>query len=117
MPPDEAFIREMLERYFQGLHQGDAGLLKPLFHSDCVLKAPGLRRSRDTWLADVLTRPVPAAQGHPWRYQVIWLEVLGEQAMAKVNCPLPHGHFMDYLGFLKEAGEWRIVNKMYAERV
>lgn len=34
--------------------------------------------------------------------------------MVKVACPLPHGNFTDYLGFLKEDGVWKIVNKMYA---
>lgn len=111
---DETEIRAMVDEYFAGLHQGDATGLATLFDEDCVLKAPGLRRDRLTWLADVTNRPIPDVIGHGWNYKIIWLEIEGEQAMVKLNCPLPHGHFIDYLGFLKERGSWKIVNKMYA---
>jgi len=30
---------------------------------------------------------------------------------SELNCPLPHGHFVDYLGFLREDGIWKIVNR------
>lgn len=111
---DEAEIRAMVDEYFAGLHHGDAARLAPLFDDDCVLKAPDLRRACRTWLADVSNRPVPYAIGHRWDYRIVWLECEGYQAMVKVNCPLPHGQFVDYLGFLKESGRWKIVNKMYA---
>jgi len=110
----ETEIRAMVNDYFVGLHQGDAARLAALFHSDCVLKTPGQRRTQEQWLADVMARPVPCNTGHPWNYSIIRLEVDGDQAMVKVNCPLPHGGFVDYLGFLKEDGAWKIVNKMYA---
>lgn len=110
----KAQIRAMVDEYFAGLHQGDAARLTSLFHPDCVLKAPGLRRTRDQWLADVTSRPVPREIGHPWNYKIISLELEGDQAMVKVDCPLPHGHFLDYLGLLNEDGVWKIVNKMYA---
>ncbi len=111
---DEVEIKAMVETYFAGLHYGDVSRLATLFEDDCVLKAPGLRRICQTWLADVSNRPIPDAIGHHWDYRIIWLELEGDQAMVKVNCPLPHGHFIDYLGFLKEEGAWKIVNKMYA---
>lgn len=110
----ESEIRAMVEKYFVGLHHGTADSLASLFHPDCVLKTPGSRRTREKWLADVSSRPVPHTTGHPWQYQIIWIEVEGQQAMAKVSCPLPHGRFIDYLGFLREEGAWKIVNKMYA---
>lgn len=110
----ETEIRAMVHDYFVGLHQGDAARLSTLFHRDCVLKTPGQRRTREQWLEDVKARPVPANRGHPWDYSIIRLEVEGDQAMVKVNCPLPHGRFVDYLGFLQEDGAWKIVNKMYA---
>ena len=113
----EAAIHAMVDEYFTGLHQGDATRLAALFHPECVLKAPGLWRSRDKWLADVASRSVPHEIEHPWNYQIIWLELEGDQAMVKVNCPLPHGHFIDYLGLLHENGVWKIVSKMYAEKV
>jgi len=111
---DDAEIRAMVSAYFTGLHQGDAARLLNLFHDDCILKAPGLRRTLQKWISDVSSRPIPHSIGHPWNYQIIWIELEGDQAMVKLNCPLPHGHFVDYLGFLREEGSWKIVNKMYA---
>ncbi|AWL10886.1 hypothetical protein HMF8227_00380 [Saliniradius amylolyticus] len=107
-------LEVMVNEYFLGLHTGKADRLAALFHQDCVLKAPGLRRTLDEWLADVATRPVPAHIGHPEEYKILSVELAGSQAMVKVACPLPHGNFTDYLGFLEEDGVWKIVNKMYA---
>ena len=110
----EADIKEMVGRYFDGLHHGDVALLRPLFHPDCILKMPGGRRSRAQWLDDVASRPIPYETGHPWNYRILSLELEGDQAMVKAKCPLPHGNFTDYLGLLNENGVWKIVNKMYA---
>lgn len=114
MGTEQSQLETMVNEYFQGLHTGDADRLAPLFHRDCVLKAPGLRRTLDEWLDDVAARAIPAKTGHPENYRILRVELAGSQAMVKVACPLPHGNFTDYLGFLKEDGTWRIVNKMYA---
>ena len=111
---EELLIRSIIEAYFSGLHHGDAAQLESIFHPDCMLKAPSLRLSLNEWLERVRRRPVPADNNHPWYYDIISIEIHHEQAMVKVNCPLPHGHFIDYLGLLREQGQWRIVNKMYA---
>lgn len=114
---DEQQIRAIIADYFTGLHNGDAAQLAHLFHADCVLKAPQQRRSLQCWLTHVSQRPVPASAGHPWQYRILWLQIDGLQAMAKLDCPLPHGHFIDYLGLLLEQGRWLIVNKMYSVKV
>ena len=38
------------------------------------------------------------------------LEIVGDQAIAKVDAPLLAAHFIDFLGLLKEDGQWKIVN-------
>jgi hypothetical protein len=110
-------IRQILEQYGQGLHQGDATLLRPLFGADVVLKAPGIRRDLDTWLALVESRPKPVQLGHPYGFRILQIEVRGEQAMAQVHCPLLGQVYHDYLGLLFEEGRWLIVSKMYANGV
>lgn len=107
-------IQQMLEQYCQGLHQGDAALLCPLFSADVVLKAPGIRRDLNTWLALVASRPKPAQLGHPYGFRILHIELRGEQAMAQVHCPLLGQVYHDYLGLLYEEGRWLIVSKMYA---
>lgn len=108
-------ILRIIEQYFLGLHHADTTLLANIFHEDCVLKAPGIRRTLNEWLTLVSQREVPATRGDAFSYRVISLSVEGDQAMAKVYCPLLGAQFFDYLGLLREQSEWKIVNKMYAD--
>lgn len=110
---DKAVILAMLRDYFDGLYTADTEKLRNIFHEDVVLKAPGLRRSRDEWLKLVESRPIPENQGEPYRFSVLSLEIIAEQAMAKVDCPLLGNNYIDFIGLLKENGRWLIVNKMY----
>ena len=48
-----------------------------------------------------------------YNFNIQSLEIVGDQAMAKVDVPLLAAHFIDFLGLLKEDGEWKIVNKMF----
>lgn len=112
----EARINTIVEDYFVGLHFADTGKLRAIFSPDCVLKAPGIRRTLEEWLNLVVNRPVPATTGANFSYQVLNTEIIGNQAMVKAYCPLLGAEFIDYLGLLFEDGQWRIVNKMYAEK-
>jgi len=106
-------INEILQEYFDGLYEGDVDKLRSIFHLDTVLKANGLRRTRDEWLDAIASRPVPKEQGFNYDFNVISIEIINDQAMVKANVPLMAGHYIDYLGLLKEDGRWLIVNKMY----
>ncbi|MEH6446964.1 MAG: nuclear transport factor 2 family protein [Oceanospirillaceae bacterium] len=114
---DMKTIRQMITDYFDGLHYADIEKLNRIFHDDVILKAPGIRRDKTTWIKDVAERPVPDQKGDSYGYQIRSLEVIGEQAMAIVDCPLLGHDYVDHLGFLKENDRWTIVNKMYAERL
>ncbi|MET1076816.1 MAG: nuclear transport factor 2 family protein [Pseudomonas sp.] len=107
-------VLALMQDYFDGLYEADVDKLRGLFHPDAYLKAPGLRRSLEEWLSQVAARPVPKQQGDAYGFKVLALEVLEEQAMVKVDCPLLGQRYLDFLGLLKENGRWLIVNKMYA---
>ncbi|WP_020406685.1 nuclear transport factor 2 family protein [Hahella ganghwensis] len=108
-------LMTMLKDYFDGLYFADIQKLRKIFHPDAALKAPGQRRSRDEWLQQVANRPIPAELQSPYRFRVLSLEVIKDQAMAKVECPLFDYFYVDYLGFLYENDHWQIVNKMYTD--
>ncbi|PCH60155.1 MAG: hypothetical protein COC19_06270 [SAR86 cluster bacterium] len=110
---DFTAISTLLQGYFEGLHHGDVAKLKPLFHSDVCLKAPGARRSLTQWLSDVESRTAPAQLKQPFAFKILSLDVVQDQAMAKIDCPLFDFNYIDFLGLLKENGKWRIVTKMY----
>lgn len=112
---DFTIVTEMVQAYFEGLHQGDTHKLRALFHEDTVLKAPGIRRTREEWLSLVATRAVPAEEGHPYAYKLLSVDIIADQAMVKALCPLLGHTFLDFLGLLKENGKWLFVSKMYAD--
>lgn len=109
------YILELVTLYFNGLHEANTEKLRTIFHRDAVLKAPNLRLSLDTWLDRVASRPTPKQLGSAFNYNVLSIEIYGDQAMVKVECPLFDYFYIDYLGLLKENNRWLIVSKMYQD--
>lgn len=108
-------ITTIIHDYFDGLHYGDVDKLEPIFHPDVWLKAPAVRRSLVSWLSDVKSREAPAELNKPFDYKILALDVVQDQAMVKIYCPLFDFHYIDFLGLLKEDGKWQIVTKMYTD--
>lgn len=108
-------ITAIVQEYFDGLHNGDVLKLQSIFHHDAWLKAPGVRRSREQWLANVSNRPIPAQQGRSFEFKLLSIDVVKDQAMVKIECPLFDFNYIDFLGLLKEDGKWLIVSKMYTD--
>ncbi len=108
-------INHIINQYFEGLYLGDTALLAGIFHPDAWLKAPNKRRSLTTWLDDVSQRESPKQLGQAFDFKIISLDLIKDQAMAKIECPLFDFHYIDFLGLLKENGHWLIVNKMYTD--
>ena len=119
LPPVASYQREyqsvigVLNTYFDGLYEGDVDKLRSIFSDDAVLKGNGYRKTRDAWLAAVAERPIPKEQDMAFNFNILSLEIVGDQALAKVDAPLLAAHFIDFLGLLKEDGDWKIVNKMF----
>ncbi len=112
---DIDLITATVQDYFDGLHHADVNKLRQIFHADACLQAPGLRRSLSEWLKLVAQREVPAAQGVQFLYRIVSIDLIGDQAMVKLVCPLLGRTYIDFLGLLKEDASWKIVNKMYAD--
>lgn len=108
-------VMTLVQDYFDGLHYGDVSKLRAIFHPDAFLKAPDLRRSLEEWLGAVASRPVPDKQGLPYDFKLLSIEIIKDQAMVKLECPLFEHAYIDFLGLLKENGRWLIVNKMYTD--
>jgi hypothetical protein len=110
---DYEAIVGILNDYFDGLFEGDVEKLRSIFHDDAWLKGNNYRKSLNEWLEAVANRPIPRDEGMEYNFNIQSLEIIGDQAMAKVDTPLLAAHFIDFLGLLKEDGQWKIVNKMY----
>ena len=81
-------VTAIVQKYFDGLHYGDVDILASIFHQDAWLKAPDSRRSVKEWLANVDSRPVPAAQGRSFEFKILSIDLVQDQAMVKIHCPL-----------------------------
>jgi len=110
---DYEAIIGILNDYFDGLFEGDVEKLRSIFHADAWLKGNNYRKTLNEWLAAVANRPVPRDEEMEYNFNIQSLEIIGDQAMAKVDVPLLAAHFVDFLGLLKEDDHWKIVNKMY----
>jgi len=106
-------VNELLNNYFSSLYEGDVTQLRKIFHDDAWLKGNNYRKTRDEWLEAVANRPVPSVEGMEYNFNIQSLEIVGDQAMAKVDVPLLAAYFIDFLSLLKENGKWKIVNKMF----
>lgn len=117
MPDSKEFetVNQIVQDYFDGLHYGDTSKLRAIFHPDAFLKSPGSRRSLEQWLEAVASRPIPSQQGRAFEFKLLSIEVIKDQAMVKLECPLLEHFYIDFLGLLKEGGRWKIVNKMYTD--
>lgn len=112
---DRRQVEAILTQYFDGLHRGDVEVLGRIFHPDVYLKTPGNRRSMTQWLTDVANRQTPENLGFEFRFEIESIDVVKDQAMAKIRCPLFDFDYVDFLGLLKEERQWRIVSKMYTD--
>jgi len=112
---DFATVHAIINTYFVGLYQGDSTRLRDIFHPTAMLKAPGNYRTLTRWLEDVDNRPTPESLGQPFNFRILSIEIIQDQAMVKLECPLFEFFYIDYLGLLKEQGRWLIVNKMYTD--
>jgi hypothetical protein len=112
---DLTAIEAILQDYFDGLYHGDVTKLTSIFHTDAWLKSPGVRRSLTQWLSDVTTRATPAELNKPFEFKILSIDVVQDQAMVKIHCPLFDFNYIDFLGLLKEERKWKIVTKMYTD--
>ncbi|WP_415904150.1 nuclear transport factor 2 family protein [Neptuniibacter sp. QD48_55] len=112
---DFTMIQSIINTYFTGLYQGNSDQLKAIFHPTAMLKSPGNFRSLERWLEDVETRATPESLGQPFNFKILSIEIIHDQAMVKLECPLFDYFYIDFLGLLKEQGRWLIVNKMYTD--
>ena len=115
MSQDEIIIKQIMQDYFDGLHFADVKKLDAIFHGDVVLKAPDLRRTKSAWLEAVANRPIPNKENQSYRYKILSIDIVATQAMVKLECPLFEHFYIDFIGLLKENGQWKIVNKMYCD--
>ncbi|MBW3661243.1 MAG: nuclear transport factor 2 family protein [Gemmatimonadetes bacterium] len=111
---DEAAVRAVVEKYFEGMMTGSPETLAEAFDPEAFLIGRGrgapVRISFEEW-APGMDEPFE----DPERYvnRIAWVDVTGDAAMARTVLEWPEVRYVDYLSLLKIDGKWRIVNKIW----
>ena len=119
MSDDIKQIEAVLQTYFDGLYEGDAGKLAAAVHDSADLRSVAADGSlavlpRAQWLEGVKSRPSAKAQGLERRDWVVSIDRSGPNtAFAKVQCQIPPRYFTDYLSLAKVGGAWKVVAKTF----
>lgn len=108
-------ITQLIETYFNGLYNGDTQLLDNLFQDESWLITPHGRRSKRQWLKDVANRPSPKELNQDYLFSILAVDIISDQAMVKVYCPMFEFKYVDFLGLVKSDDKWLIASKMYTD--
>ena len=117
--PQHEEVLAVIDAYCRGVYRGDVDLLRSVFEPPALLfaniRGEAYFRPLDDYLAVVAERRSPEALGQAFAMKPICVEVTGDIAFAKVDCPIFDFHYIDYLSFVRQDGRWRIVNKTFTD--
>jgi hypothetical protein len=110
-------ISNTVQRYFEGMHFGDASRLRDAFHADAFLvghyQGAFTRQSLDEWISEVDGLPKPHEQGEPFDMKIIATDVTGRAASVKVAVLYMGLRFTDYLTLMEIGDGWKVMHKAY----
>lgn len=112
-------VLAVVDAYCHGVYHGNVDLLRTVFDSRAQLfaevRGEAYFRPLEEYLGIVAGRQSPAALGQAFLMRPICVEVTHEIAFAKVVSPMFDFHYVDYLSFVRQNGEWKIVNKTFTD--
>ena len=110
-------IQSLIDDYFKGIFHGDIGKLRPAFHPQCLLfgdiNGQPYFKNLDEYIEGVKNRKSPQEQGESFQMEMLGIEILGNNAIAKLHLPMLGYNYYDFLSLSKISGSWQIVNKLF----
>jgi hypothetical protein len=114
---DTRAILACIERYFDGLYEGDLGALEEAFHPRArlvgVVRGEHGERGLAEYLAAVAARRSPRSLGEPRAMRVELVEHHGETALVRARIAMLGFDYVDWLALVRREGRWSIVHKLY----
>jgi hypothetical protein len=109
-------ITAVLSTYFKGIFNGDAELLRGIFHPQALVSGDvngqPYFKSLDQYLEGVKGRKSPFEMKETFRMDILSIEIINAIAVARVRVPIFDFHYHDLLSLTKINGAWVIVNKL-----
>lgn len=111
-------IEDIVQLYIDGIHQGDAGLLKKAFHPQAMMYGTSGENVTVTPIeglyAFVEGHIPPTRSGDPHQCSIVSVRIAGNTASVEMTEDQTYGHnYVNYFHLLKIDGEWKIVSKSY----
>ena len=114
-------LQSAITDYFDALYHCDTDLLEKVFHAKAVYatadETPLLHRTMAEYVPLVAARQSPASRGEPRRDAIDEIQFAGDNtAFARVRCSIGANDFTDFLTFVREDGDWKIMAKIFQIR-
>ena len=111
-------VQKVLQRYFDALHEADAGKMDSIFHPHGVYatadESPALIRDKQTYLDVLQKRESPRSRGEKRKDHIDSIEFAGTNtARARVRCSIGSSDFVDYLTLIRDEDSWQIISKIF----
>jgi len=115
---DYTKVGELMEAYFEGLHQADSSLLRTVFHPRlsyvCATQGDELYLDLETYMKRVDGREPPAKRGDPREEEVLEIAFPGGRiARVTARMSMMGRVFLDVLTLVHDGAGWRIVTKVF----
>lgn len=118
MRPAFSEIETVLRHYYDGLFHCDLALLETAFHPDAHYHTTSggqhLHYDMKTYMEMINARMPPAETGDTYGYDVQSIRFAGyDTAFAVLTCTMMGKRFTDFLSFICDGGQWRIIAKVF----
>ncbi|AUQ64943.1 nuclear transport factor 2 family protein [Phaeobacter inhibens] len=116
---DHKEVGELMETYFEGLHQADSAMLRDVFHPQlayvCATEGDELYLDLETYMARVDGREPPARRGERRAEEVLEVAFASDRlACVSARMTMMGRDFHDLLTLVRHGSEWRIVAKVFS---
>ena len=110
---DKEMIKETLNYYLDGGTNNDFNILKKAFHETATMKYIGAEGYTEVNAIDFFGRVMKPGPKQNRKTEIVYIDVMGNAAHAKIEIGYPTFAFIDFMNLLKIDGEWKIVSKIF----
>ncbi|WP_135506397.1 nuclear transport factor 2 family protein [Roseovarius aestuariivivens] len=116
---DEREIRDLMQRYFDGLYQSDSTVLRGVFHADLayVNGTSGNYESMglDAYMARIDARTSPASRGDLRDEQIERIALKGDRiGIVEARMTMMGRKYEDLLTIMNTDDGWRVLTKVFS---
>ncbi|AHD02038.1 nuclear transport factor 2 family protein [Leisingera methylohalidivorans] len=118
-PADHKMVSDLMETYFEGLHQADSAQLRKVFHPQlayvCATEGDELYLDLETYMSRVDGREPPVKRGDPREEEILEIAFASDRlARVSARMTMMGRDFHDLLTLVRYGAEWRIIAKVFS---